>query len=142
MWYKSSVVGDANYQAGSDEARKYQMEIAIAKLQEYYETYQCETYIVGDLNATYDSLALTYAYEKGFQHAHDIAVDFADETKGTHLCNVSGFGPIVEGQFKDSIDHILVYGAERGSVRTFKRFSESYYASLSDHLPVFVDVEF
>ena len=76
------------------------------------------------------------------KYLSDIAVEFADETKGTHQCNSSGFGAIQEGRFEDSIDHILVYGASEGSVRTFKRFSKSYYASLSDHLPVFIDVKF
>lgn len=142
LWYMSGVVGDNNYQAGSDEARKYQMELAIAKLKEYYETYQCAAYLVGDLNATFDSMALEYAYEEGFEHAHDIAVDFVDETKGTHQCDTSGFGPIRDGRFEDSIDHILVYGAEEGSVSTFNRFSENYYVSLSDHLPVYIDVKF
>ncbi len=137
LWYKSE-----EEQPGSDEARKYQMQIAIAKVREYYERYQCATYMVGDMNATYDSLALEYAYEEGFKHAHDIAVEFVDETKGTHQCNSSGFGPIQEGRFEDSIDHILVYGVSEGCVRTFRRFSESYYASLSDHLPVFIDVKF
>ena len=142
LWYMSGIQGDNSYQEGSDEARKYQMELAIGKLKEVYEKYECPAYVVGDLNATFDSMALEYAYEEGFKHAHDIAVDEVDDTKGTHQCDTSGFGPIRDGRFEDSIDHILVYGASEGAVRTFKRFSESYYVSLSDHLPVYVDVTF
>lgn len=142
LWYKSGLSTDDSYQAGSDEAREYQIGIAISKLKEYYETYQCAAFLVGDLNAKYDSLALEYAFAEGFEHAHDIAVDYVDETKGTHECNTSGFGPIRDGSFADSIDHILVYGASEGVIRTFNRFSESYYVSLSDHLPVYIDVAF
>ncbi len=142
LWYMSGVVGDNSYQAGSDEAREYQIGLAITKMKEFYDKYQCGAYLVGDLNATYDSLALEHAFEEGFKHAHDIAIDEVDETKGTHQCDTSGFGPIRDGRFEDSIDHILVYGGSEDAVRTFKRFAEDYYVSLSDHLPVYIDVAF
>lgn len=64
---------------------------------------------------------------------HDAAVEFADETQGYHNCGGNGF--------KSAIDHILVRGAEDGFVRRFERFSPEYYLPLSDHSPVFVDVE-
>lgn len=142
LWWKSGSPGSNNYQEGSDEARKYQLEIAISKIKEYQETYKCAAILVGDLNAEYKSIGLEYAFEEGFKHGHDIAVDYVDETCGMHECTTAGFGPIRPGTFEEAIDHILVNGAEEGAVRRFERYSPQYYVSLSDHSPVYIDMEF
>ena len=142
LWWKSSSPGSNNFQEGSDEARKYQLEIANAKIKAYQETYKCAAVLVGDLNAEYSSIGLEYLFAEGFKHAHDIAVDYVDETSGMHECSTSGFGPIRPGTFAESIDHILVKDASEGAISRFERYAPQYYVSLSDHAPVFVDMAF
>ena len=39
------------------------------------------------------------------------------------------------------IDHILISDAPEGFVRRFERYTPEYYMPLSDHFPVFADVE-
>lgn len=141
LWWKSSNPAAKNYQPFSDEARAYQMSIAIGRLDQLQKQYNCPAVIVGDLNANYASQAVQYALSQGFVHAHDTAVEFKDETNGHHPCSPSGYGPYrTEASFKDAIDHILVRGADEGFVRRFERYSPEYYLPLSDHSPVFIDV--
>ena len=131
-----------NYQPYSAEAREYQIKMLIAQVDEWQAKYNCPAVIVGDLNANYNSLAVQHALNNGYVHAHDIAVEYADETMGYHYCFPAGFNTeYYDKPFPDAIDHILVIGAEDGFVRRFERFSPDYYFPLSDHSPAFADVE-
>ena len=141
LWWKSSNPASSSYQAGSDEARAYQMGLVIDKITEFQQKYGCPAVLVGDMNANYNSLAIQKALAEGFAHAHDIAVEYADETRGHHSCGNHGYGPYVDAPFSTAIDHILVRNAPEGFVRRFDRFSPEYYLPLSDHSPAFVDVE-
>jgi len=141
LWWKSDNPASANYQKGSGEARAYQLGLVIEKIDEFQKKYNCPAVIVGDFNTAYETPVIRRAFEHGFVHAHDAAVEFADESQGYHSCGVTGFRPYLNNGFKSAIDHILVRGADAGFVRRFERFSPDYYLPLSDHSPVFVDVE-
>ena len=141
LWWKSSNPESTIYQEGSDEARKYQMEIAIEKLDEYQEKYNCPIILMGDFNAGYTSMVVQYVLAKGFQHAHDVAVEYADESRGYHTCTTKGYGPYRDEPFRSSMDHIFVKDIDEGAVRRFDRFAPEYYLPLSDHLPVYIDIE-
>ncbi len=141
LWWKSGNPASAHYLAGSDEARAYQMGLAAEAVVAMQEKYACPAVLVGDMNARLDSPALARAFAAGFVHAHDVAVEYADETSGYHICNNAGYGPYRDAPFAAAIDHILVRGAEAGFVRRFDRYQPEYYLPLSDHAPVFADVE-
>ncbi len=141
LWWKSSNPAASNYLEGSDEARAYQMGLVIEQITKLQEKYDCPAVLVGDMNAKVDSLALKRAFDEGFSHGHDLAVEYADETIGHHPCGNSGYGPYRNAGFDCAIDHVLVRGAADGFVRRFDRYQPEYYLPLSDHAPMFIDVE-
>ena len=142
LWWKSSNPSAANYQPMSDEAREYQLGLLIDRVEEFRSIYDCPAIIVGDFNANYGSLAVRMALGRGFVHAHDVAVEFADETNGHHPCGPRGFATSYGNKvFVQAIDHIILKGFENGAVRRFERYSPEYYLSLSDHSPAFIDIE-
>ena len=140
IWWMSNNPESKSYHPFSDEAREYQISLAVKKLHELIKKHSCPAVLVGDMNAAYTSLAIKHALANGFYHAHDLAVDYADETRGFHCCNYNGYGDsYYEGGFSMAIDHILV--TEGISVKRFDRHSPEYYLPLSDHSPVFADIE-
>ncbi|MBR5538280.1 MAG: endonuclease/exonuclease/phosphatase family protein [Clostridia bacterium] len=142
LWWMSSDPASKNYAQYSDEAREYQLKMLIDRVTELEKKYGCPSIIAGDMNTRYDSLALKAAFVRGYVHAHDVAAEYADETMGMHYCYGDRFDtkPYQKG-FTESIDHILLRGFEDGFVRRFERFSPDYYMPLSDHFPVWIDVE-
>jgi endonuclease/exonuclease/phosphatase family metal-dependent hydrolase len=139
IWWMSNNPESKSYHPFSDEAREYQISLAVKKLGEISAKYNCPAILVGDMNAAYTSLALKHAMKNGMLHAHDIATDYVDETRGVHCCNPNNFGNCYyEGGFAMAIDHVLV--TEGFDVKRFERYSPEYYLPLSDHSPVFVDL--
>lgn len=136
LWYKSD-----SSQPGSEAARAWQMNALIDRLDELQARYGCGAVVVGDLNTWPAGLAVKAALNRGFVHGHDVAADYADGSVGMHYCYGDGFKTEpYEGGFERSIDHILLRGVQ-GTVRRFERYYPDYYATLSDHFPVWVDVE-
>ena len=140
LWWKNGDPGAYNYQEGSHEARVYQLNMAMDRLEEFNRKYDCPVILVGDLNAEYNKPAIQSALERGFLHAHNIATEFADNDWGYHYCFGDGYKPYVERPFELALDHILVKFAPEGFVRRFERYTPDYYLPLSDHSPAFVDV--
>ena len=139
LWWMSSRPESPSFHPYSDEAREYQISLAVSKLKEYTTKYGCAGVLVGDMNAAYNSLALKHALSNGMLHAHDIATGHVDETRGFHCCKPSGFKEeYYEGGFAMAIDHILV--TEGIEVECFERHSPLYYCPLSDHSPVWSDI--
>lgn len=144
-WQNGSNPNDEWYRAGSDQVRTMQIKLAMNLIEKYQKKYDnCPVFFVGDFNADYRSEAIQYAITEGmFQHAHDIAVEFAYEGEGYNLCDSKGPGKEWKnGSFEHAIDHILVKNMPKGCVRKFDRYTPDYYFYLSDHAPVYVDVEF
>ena len=140
LWWKNNDPKAKNYQAGSDEARVYQLNMTMDRLEAYHEKYGCPVVLVGDLNSKYNSPVIQNALAREFEHAHNIAVEFADEDWGYHYCFGDGYKPYEPAPFEKAIDHILVKYAPAGFVRRFERYTPEYYMPLSDHSPVFADV--
>jgi endonuclease/exonuclease/phosphatase family metal-dependent hydrolase len=140
LWWKNNDPKAKNYQAGSDEARVYQLNMTMDRLEAYHEKYGCPVVLVGDLNSKYNSPVIQNALARDFEHAHNIATEFADEDWGYHYCFGDGYKPYEPAPFEKAIDHILVKYAPAGFVRRFERYTPEYYLPLSDHSPVFADV--
>jgi hypothetical protein len=140
LWWKSSDPTSGSYQAGSDEARVYQLNMTMDRLEAYHEKYGCPVVLVGDLNSKYNSPVIQNALARDFEHAHNIATEFVDEDWGYHYCFGDGYKPYEPAPFEKAIDHILVKYAPAGFVRRFERYTPEYYLPLSDHSPVFADV--
>jgi hypothetical protein len=146
LWWRNGSNPDYRYyQAGSDEARRYQLQLATAMIDKYRKMYgDCPVVLAGDMNARTTSIALQYMVnEAGYTHAHDAAVDYATEEIGYCSCNGDGPAPKWwDGPYTNADDHIFVKGTPEGSVKRFDRYMPEYYLALSDHAPVWVDVEF
>lgn len=128
-------------QAHSDAAREFQLALLAGKIKEYTAKYACIGIVVGDLNTGYNSKAVQKALSLGFEHAHNIAVEYVDESVGYHDCFPFGFTKeYLKSPFEDAIDHILVLNAKSGEIKRFERYSPEYYFPISDHSPVFIDV--
>lgn len=141
LWWKSDNPAAKSYQPGSEKAREWQMNTLIDRLDELQAQYGCGAVVVGDLNTWPAGLAVKTALNRGFVHGHDVATDYVDESVGMHYCYPDGFKKEpYEGGFDRSIDHILLRGME-GVVRRFERYYPDYYATVSDHFPVWVDLE-
>ncbi|MBQ9964745.1 MAG: endonuclease/exonuclease/phosphatase family protein, partial [Clostridia bacterium] len=146
LWWKHSPMlpehdGHPDYQPYSDEAREYQIHTLVQAINRHRAQYDCPAFLVGDLNAGYDSKAVQYALANGFRHAHDIATEFAEESVGYHYCFGSGFETeYYDKPFEWAVDHILVSGEPEGTVKRFERYSPEYYLPISDHSPAYVDV--
>ena len=142
LWWMGGDPDGKSYRPHSHEAREYQMNCMLDHLEAFRKKYNCPAVAVGDINAKYDSLAIKAALNRGWHHAHDVATEYADERNGWHYCFPDGYVEYEPTPFKEGIDHILVGGESEGFVKRFERYTPDYYVSLSDHYPVFADVEF
>lgn len=133
-----------NYRRGADQVRTMQIRLAMELIDKYQKRYDnCPVIFGGDFNTVYNSEAIQYALTKGgFLHAHDEAVEYAHEGEG--YCECGTHGPATEwhkGSYLQAIDHILVKDIPEGSVHRFDRYTPDYYLILSDHAPVYVDID-
>lgn len=147
LWWRSSDKNKlfspvSEYQAYSDEAREYQISILTGKVKEFAQKYGCPAVVVGDFNTDYRSKAVQYLLANGFRHAHDIAVEHAEESIGYHNCFPYGYDTFYSDKpFEEAIDHIVLMGEKSGSVKRFERYSPDYYFPISDHSPAYIDME-
>ena len=148
LWWKKSPsdteqMGNTQYQAGSDEAREYQISVLAEKIEAFRKKYHCPAVLVGDLNTNYLSRAARYLMANGFRHAHDIATEYAEESIGYHDCFPWGYQTeYYDAPFESAIDHIFIIGEAEGAVKRFERYSPDYYFPISDHSAAYIDVEF
>ncbi|MBE5867846.1 MAG: hypothetical protein E7293_02660 [Lachnospiraceae bacterium] len=142
-WRNGSDPSNTYYQPGSDEAREVQVKMAIDLIDQYQKKYDnCPVIFVGDFNTGYNSLAIQHALkERGFDHGHDVA-EITQDGVGYNSCGPAHPGVWQDKPFERAIDHILVRDMPEGSVKRFERYTPDYYLVLSDHAPVYVDVEF
>jgi len=139
LWWQTDA-----QQPGSSEVRALQLKMAADLIGKYQAKYGgCPAILVGDLNDHYNSKAIQYALgEGGFSHAHDIAA-VRHEGVGYNDCGISKTAPGVwrDEPFEKAIDHILVRDIPEGAVKRFDRYCPDYYLVLSDHAPVYIDLE-
>ena len=109
---------------------------------DFRQKYDCPAVVAGDFNTDYNSKAVGYLFANGFHHAHDIAVEYAEESIGYHNCFPSGYETFYSDKpFECAIDHIMLLGEIAGSVKRFERYSPGYYFPISDHSPAYIDLE-
>lgn len=142
LWWKSSRPESPSYQAGSNVARAYQIRLASKRMDEVMAKYECPGVLMGDLNASINSLCLEAAREEGWQEVHDLALHDRDETRGHHPCGPKGFERSKPGTFDQAIDHILIKNAPQAKVNYFRRLTDEWFDKISDHYPLYIDVEF
>ncbi len=144
LWYKWSS-GDhpaTHLQPHSDEARTYQLGLLMDRVEKFTEKYNCPAIIVGDFNASYKEDVVQSAFKRGYVHCHDIATEYRDEKNGHHRCNNDGYDMYENPKtFLEAIDQMIIKGAPEGCVKRFDRFYKDYYMSLSDHFPMWCDIE-
>lgn len=138
MWWKSE-----EQQPGSDEVRRQQMVMSVDLLNRYQKKYNgCPVIFCGDMNTPLGKPAPNYAFnEGGFAHAYDIATDYAFNGEGYNGCCNDGPGVWRDGTCADAIDHILLRDVPEGSVKRFDRYCPDYYLYLSDHAPIYIDID-
>lgn len=137
LWYKFE-----SQQAGSEAARVYQLGIFMDKVEAFKQKYNCPVVIMGDFNAPYESESVQSTIKRGYIHAYHLATDYRDETSGYHVCNPDRYeGFENKGTFNDAIDQLLFKDIKDGAVKRFDRYYPEYYYPLSDHFPLYVDIE-
>ena len=142
LWWMSSHPEDGRrYRAGSNKARAYQIGLASARMDDVMARYGCPGFIVGDLNASVHSLCLEAAFREGWREIHDLApAADRDETRGHHPCGPHGFERGEPGSFEQAIDHILLKNGDGVRVRCFRRLTDEWFDSISDHYPLYTEV--
>jgi hypothetical protein len=147
LWWKQSPSDKlfsqgSDYQEFSDEAREYQLSLLTEKVKYFCDKYNCPAVVVGDMNTDYNSKAIQTALSCGFKHAHNIATEYSEEKVGYHNCFPWGYEKkYFDTPFEKAIDHILLFNEPDGLVKRFERYSPEYYFPISDHSPVYIDVE-
>lgn len=137
LWYKYE-----HQQAGSEAARVYQLGIFMNKVEDFKKKYCCPAVIMGDFNAPYNSDTVQSALKRGYVHSYYLATDYRDETSGYHACHPDNYDRFEnKGTFNDAIDQLLFKDIPDGAVKRFDRYYPEYYYPLSDHFPLYVDIE-
>ncbi len=142
LWWKSSNPESKHYLAGSDEARAYQVMQANSKMDEMMAKYSCPGVLMGDFNAKMGSPALRAAEWAGWREVHELSVGETNNERGHHPCGNDGFKRVDMGSFEQAIDHIMLKNFEGVTVNSFKRLTDEYFDSISDHYPLYIDVTF
>lgn len=141
LWWKSSNPERFNYQPHSSEARAYQIAIVLNKAKELMEKYHCPAFVLGDFNAGLDSLCMDKVKRLGWMEARDICSGEKDATKGHHLCNPTGFRRDPLGRYEEALDHIVVPQETDVKVHSYKRMNDEWFDCISDHYPLYIDVQ-
>ena len=81
------------------------------------------------------------ATPKVIADAGEEQVSFAIQAAEVILLVTKAPGVWQDLPFETAIDHILVKNAPEGAVKRFDRYCPDYYLLLSDHAPVYVDIE-
>ncbi len=143
LWWMSSRPESSNFRAGSNRARAYQIGLASARMDQVMAKYACPGVLMGDLNASVNSLCLETAFAAGWKEVHDLApADARDETRGHHPCGPKGFERSEPGTFSQAIDHILLKNEGGAKVLSFRRLTDEWFDKVSDHYPLYVDIQF
>lgn len=141
LWWKSGNPERFNYQPHSNIARVYQISLAIQKAEELIAKYACPAFIMGDFNAGIDSACMNEVAKLGWTEAHDLCTGERDETKGHHFCVPDGFERGEPGVYHDALDHIIVKNGSAVAIQSYKRLNDAWFDCVSDHYPLYVDIE-
>ena len=87
------------------------------------------------------SEALKQAYADGWTDVHDLCIGERDETNGYHSCNSEGYSRPVIKTFSEVIDHIRLKSPVPVKVLCFSRIMPEWFDPISDHYPLYTDIE-
>ena len=141
LWWMSADPSNKDFQAGSDLARAAQIRMAAKEAKALAAEYDCPVILMGDLNDVLGSPCLNAAKKCGFEETHEKCVGERDDRRGYHYCFPSGWRHDPDGVYENAIDHILIYNEGSVVVKRFKRFMEPFFEPLSDHFPVYIELE-
>lgn len=142
LWWMLDDPDGPYYYPHSDEARAWQLQQATNRMNEVMAKYNCPVFAMGDFNAELPSKCVQTAYKDGWVDVHDICTGECDQSWGYHRCNWTEWKPFVWKPFEKAIDHILVKSPVPFEVKRFVRIMPAWFDPLSDHYPLYVDVEF
>lgn len=140
LWWKSSHPESGFYQAHSNEARAYQISLAMTRMDEIMAKYGCPGFLMGDFNASVHSLCLETAFAGGWLETHDLTED-RDETRGYHSCGPNGWARDDIWPYDQAIDHILMKNGDGIKILYFRRLTDPWFDRISDHYPLYIDAE-
>lgn len=106
------------------------------------EKYNCPCFVMGDLNCRYTSTEYRTMADNGFSDCYDISTRFSRNVSGRFVCNANNFSYRVNvGTYeKTALDHILTKNLKDSRVIAFDYVTPNFYGKLSDHAPVYIDV--
>ena len=142
LWWMPDDPNGLWYYPHSDEARARQLQQATNKMNEILKTYQCPVFVMGDFNAELPSKCVQTAYADGWVDVHDVCVGECDDTWGYHRCNWMEYKKFEYKSFKKAIDHMLFKSPVPITVKCFVRIMPEWFDRLSDHYPLYAEVEF
>lgn len=140
LWWKSADPKNGSYQEGSDFARAYQVGLASAEAKRLNAEYGCPVILMGDLNDRLGSPALNAALSDGWTETHALCTGERSDIAGYHYCFPDGWRQEEQKDYSRAIDHILIREPGNAEVTRFLRFTEEYFDCLSDHYPVYIDL--
>ena len=138
LWWMSGDPDDPEYRAHSDEARAYQIGLAMDRMDQVTGEYGCPGLIVGDFNAKIDSPCFDEVHRRGWIEAYDAVEGERDETSGYHACSAKGYARPGDSSFAEAIDHIILRGDGRLKVTGYRRVTEAWFDPISDHYPLYI----
>ena len=109
--------------------------------EELIAKYACPAFIMGDFNAGIDSACMNEVAKLGWTEAHDLCTGERDETKGHHFCAPDGFERGEPGVYHDALDHIILKNGSAVAIQSYKRLNDAWFDCVSDHYPLYVDIE-
>lgn len=137
MWWKSESA-----QEGSNAWREQQAAEIVKCTEQLEKKFGCPVFIQGDFNTQTTSKAFSVFIDGGFSNCQKIATVSTDDLRGYHSCSPSGFSTeLSAGTYTaNGIDHMLVRNLGNAEVLAFHHIIVDFYAKLSDHYPVYIDV--
>lgn len=141
LWWQSGNPEKAHYQAGSDQARAYQILLASKKADELIARYDCPAILMGDFNAALGSACLNAVLAEGWLEAHGLCTGERDDANGYHYCFGDGWRHDPPLPYEKAIDHLLIKHPGNTEITRFRRFTEPFFDRLSDHYPVYAEMK-
>lgn len=142
LWWKLDDPNSRYYYPHSDDARAWQLQQGTNKMNEIMKKYNCPVFAMGDFNAEVNSKCVQTAYADGWQDVHDVCQGECDDSWGYHHCGWDNYTRFVWKPFEKAIDHMLFKSPIPVTVKRFVRIMPEWFDRLSDHYPLYAEVEF
>lgn len=142
LWWKSDDPQKSYYYPHSGEARAWQLQQSTSRMNEIMRKYNCPVFVMGDFNAIANSKCVQTAYADGWQDVHDVCQGKCDNSWGYHYCSWDNYRKFEWKPFEEAIDHMLFKSPVPLTVKRFARIMPEWFDKLSDHYPLYAEIEF